>query len=145
MLAERYTGWTFGDLPELMEVRQPGRANQALVGFPALIDQGDAVTIEVFFEPAVPVAVARHRSGLRRLCALQIRDALKYLEKNIPELHKMAVTYVQVGRAADGSGGGTQEELREQIIAVALERAFLLEPQPVSINRLDKLWAQLNQ
>ena len=35
-----------------------------------------------------------------------------------------------VGRAADNSGGGTLEELREQIIEVALDRAFLQDPLP---------------
>ena len=112
----RHTGWDFGELPELMEIRQKG---QVLVGFPALIDAGDAVTIEVFDEPGL--AAARHRQGLRRLFALQIRDALKYLEKNVPELQKMAVAYMPLG---------TAEELRQQIIDVALERAFLVEPLP---------------
>jgi len=37
---------------------------------------------------------------------------------------------MNVGKADNGSGGGTVEELREQILAVALERAFLLEPLP---------------
>jgi ATP-dependent helicase HrpA len=37
---------------------------------------------------------------------------------------------MQVGKAENGSGGGTVEELREQIIGVALDRAFLLEPLP---------------
>ncbi|WBY01928.1 ATP-dependent RNA helicase HrpA [Ramlibacter tataouinensis] len=114
--AQRHTGWSFGELPELMEVRKGG---VALIGFPALIDQGDAVAIEVFDEPEV--AAAKHRIGLRRLFALQIRDALKYLEKNIPELQKMAVAYMPLG---------TQEELRQQIIDVALDRAFLLDPLP---------------
>jgi ATP-dependent helicase HrpA len=113
---ERYTDWTFGELPELMEVRKGGTS---LVGFPALIDQGDAVTIEVFDEPEV--AASKHRAGLRRLFALQIKDALKYLEKNIPELQKMAVAYMPLG---------TQEELRDQIIEVALDRAFLQMPLP---------------
>ncbi|MGV3683535.1 MAG: ATP-dependent RNA helicase HrpA [Acidovorax sp.] len=122
---QRYTAWTFGELPELMEIRKAG---QTLIGFPALIDGGDAVTIEVFDEPEV--AAAKHRAGLRRLFALQIKDALKYLEKNIPDLQKMAVAYMQVGRNADGTGGGTQEELRAQIIDVALDRAFLLDPLP---------------
>lgn len=111
-----YTAWTFGELPELMEIRKGG---QTLIGFPALVDQRDAVTIEVFDEPEV--AAARHRAGLRRLFALQIRDALKYLEKNIPDLQKMAVAYMPLG---------TQEELRDQIIDVALDRAFLLDPLP---------------
>lgn len=114
----RYTSWTFGELPELMEIRKGGTS---LVGFPALIDKVDAVTIEVFDEPEV--AAAKHRGGLRRLFALQLRDALKYLEKNIPDLQKMAVAFMPLG---------TQEELREQIIDVALERAFLLDPLPAT-------------
>ncbi len=113
---QRYTAWTFGELPELMEIRKGG---QALIGFPALIDLGEAVGIEVFDEPEV--AAAKHRGGLRRLFALQIKDALKYLEKNIPDLQKMAVAYMPLG---------TMEELRAQIINVALERAFLLDPLP---------------
>ncbi len=129
---QRHTGWTFGELPELLEIRKGG---QTLIGFPALIDQGDAVTIEVFDEPEV--SAAKHRAGLRRLFALQIKDALKYLEKNIPDLQKMGVTYMQVGKVEHGkesggssAAGGTVEELREQIIAVALDRAFLLDPLP---------------
>ena len=111
-----YTEWRFGELPELMEIRKGG---QTLVGFPALVDQGNAVLIEVFDEPEV--AQHHHRSGLRRLFALQMKDALKHLEKNIPDLQKMAVAYMPLGG---------QEELRQQIIELALERAFLLEPWP---------------
>ena len=125
ILDGRFTAWTFGELPELLEIKKSG---QTLIGFPALIDAGDAVTVEVFDEPEV--AAAKHRAGLRRLCALQIKDALKYLEKNIPELQKMAVSYMTVGKADNNTGGGTIEELREQIIAVALDRAFLLDPLP---------------
>jgi len=113
---QTYTSWTFGELPELMEIRKGG---QTLIGFPALVDRGEAVGIEVFDEPEV--AAARHRKGLVRLLALQIRDALKYLEKNIPDLQKMAVAYMPLG---------SQEELRQQIIDVALERAFLQDPLP---------------
>ena len=111
-----YTDWTFGELPELMEVR---KGNQTLVGFPALIDKGTHVVIEVFDEP--DVASAKHRAGLRRLIALQIRDALKYLEKNIPDLQKMSVLFMPLGSA---------DELREQIIELAIDRAFLAEPLP---------------
>ena len=114
--AEKYTAWTFGELPELLELRKGG---QSLVGFPALIDHKDHVEIEVFDEPEV--AAAKHRGGLRRLVALQIRDALKYLEKNIPDLQKMAVAYMPLG---------TAEELREQIVELALDRAFLGDPLP---------------
>jgi ATP-dependent helicase HrpA len=112
----KYTQWSFGDLPELMEIQKGG---QSLIGFPALVDMLDSVVIEVFDEP--DVAAQKHREGLRRLFALQIKDALKYLEKNIPDLQKMAVAYMPLG---------TSDELRQQIIEVALDRAFLLDPLP---------------
>ncbi|WP_431263024.1 ATP-dependent RNA helicase HrpA [Roseateles chitinivorans] len=112
-----YTAWTFGELPELMEIK---RGPQTLIGFPALIDKGQHVEIEVFDEPEL--AAAKHRAGLRRLIALQLKEPLKYLEKNIPDLTQMSVSYMSLG---------TAEELRDQIIAVALERAFLADPLPV--------------
>ncbi len=112
----RFTAWTFGDLPELMEIKKGG---QSLIGFPALVDLADAVQIEVFDEPEI--ASQKHREGLRRLFALQMKDALKYLEKNIPDLQKMAVAYMPLG---------TADELRQQIIEVALDRAFLMSPLP---------------
>jgi ATP-dependent helicase HrpA len=112
----KHTTWSFGELPELMEISKGG---QTLVGFPALVDMGDAVCIEVFDEP--DVAAAKNRKGLARLFTLQIKDALKYLEKNIPDLQKMSVAYM---------GLGTAEELKQQILDVALDRAFLVEPLP---------------
>jgi ATP-dependent helicase HrpA len=112
----RYTDWTFGELPELMELRKAG---QTLIGFPALIDQTTHVVIEVFDEPAI--AAVKHRAGLRRLVALQLKEPLKYLEKNLPDLVRIAAQYMALG---------TLEELREQIIAVALDRAFLADPLP---------------
>ncbi len=112
----RHTDWDFGELPELMEIRRGG---QTLVGFPALVDKGAHVEIEVFDEPAA--AAARHRAGLRRLVALQVRDALKALDRNIPELQKMSVLYMPLG---------TADELRAQLVEVALDRAFLAEPLP---------------
>lgn len=129
-----YTDWTFGELPELLEVR---KGAQVLVGFPALIDAGSHVEVEVFDEPEV--AAARHRAGLRRLLALQLREPLKYLEKNIPDLQKMGAAFM---------GLGTVEELRSQIIDLALDRAFLGDPLPTDAiafkRRLDEGRGRLN-
>ncbi|MBK7263792.1 MAG: ATP-dependent RNA helicase HrpA [Rubrivivax sp.] len=113
---ERHTDWSFGELPELMELQRGG---QSLIGYPALIDRGSHVELEVFDEPQV--AAARHRAGMRRLVALQLREPLKYLEKNIPGLQQMAAAYLSLG---------SLEQLREQIIEVALDRAFLADPLP---------------
>ena len=123
-VAVRHTSWSFGELPELLEIRKAG---QTLIGFPALVDGQDAVTIEVFDEPQI--AGHRHRAGLRRLFALQLREALKYLEKNTPELQKMAAAYMSLG---------SLEELRSQIIEIALDRAFLQEPLPTNATDFDR-------
>jgi ATP-dependent helicase HrpA len=126
--ATAYTAWTFGELPELLEVR---RGAQTLVGFPALIDRGTHVEIEVFDEP--DVAAAKHRAGLRRLVALQIKEPLKYLEKNIPDLTRMAGLYMPLG---------TADELRTQIVDVALDRAFLAEPLPTDAKGFEQRIAE---
>jgi len=73
----------------------------------------------VFDEPEV--AAAKHRAGLRRLIALQLKEPLKFLEKNIADLQRMSVLYM---------GLGTAEDLRDQVIGVALDRAFLADPLP---------------
>ena len=108
-----------------------------LIGFPALIDKGTHVEIEVFDEPEI--AAQKHRAGLRRLVALQIKEPLKYLEKNIPDLRQMAVHYMPLG---------TQEELRDQIVDVALDRAFLADPLPTDEGafkaRIDEGRSRLN-
>jgi ATP-dependent helicase HrpA len=121
-------------LPELLEIR---KGAHAVIGFPALVDAGDAVTLEVFDEPQI--AAAKHRNGLTRLFALQLKEAIKYLEKNIPDVQKMGAAYMQVGKG-EGShtAGGTVEELKAQIIALALERAFLLDPLPTDAAAFQK-------
>jgi len=132
--AVAYSAWTFGELPELMELK---KGAQVLVGFPALVDKATHVEIEVFDEP--DAAALKHRAGFRRLVALQIREPLKYLEKNIPDLTRMAALFMPLG---------TMEELREQLIAVSLDRAFGAEPLPTDAAgfaaRLEEGRARLN-
>jgi ATP-dependent helicase HrpA len=115
--AQRHTDWSFGELPELLEVRKGGAS---LIGFPALIDKGAHVEIEVFDEPEV--AQAQHRKGLIRLFALQLKEPLKYLEKSLgQDLVSMGVAYMHLG---------TVDELRAQVQSVAVDRAFLGDPLP---------------
>ena len=113
---QNLTSWTFGELPELLEIQ---RGKQTLIGFPALVDKGTHCDLEVFDDPNEAARV--HRIGLRRLLALQLKEQLKYLEKNVPGLQQMGMQFMALG---------TQEELREQIIHAGLERACLQEPLP---------------
>ncbi|AJC23478.1 ATP-dependent RNA helicase HrpA [Pandoraea pulmonicola] len=113
---DNLTTWSFGELPEMLEIRRGG---QTLFGYPALVDRGDHCDLEVFDDP--DEAQRQHRAGLRKLFAIQLREQVKYLEKNIPGLQQMAMQYMNLG---------TQEELRAQIVDLALERACLQLPWP---------------
>ncbi|WER47151.1 ATP-dependent RNA helicase HrpA [Cupriavidus sp. WKF15] len=113
---EGLTSWSFGELPELLEIR---KGSQTLFGYPALVDKGTHCDVEVFDDPQEAERI--HHAGLRRLFALQLREPVKFIEKNIPGLQQMAMQYMALG---------TQEMLREQIVLLALERACLQAPLP---------------
>ncbi len=115
---ENITSWSFGELPELLEIRRGG---QTVIGYPALVDRGTHCDLDVFDDPAE--AARRHRLGLLRLFRIQLKDQVKFLEKNLTGLTQMSMLYMSLG---------TQEELRDQIIDCALASACLAEPLPTT-------------
>ncbi|MDR5871315.1 ATP-dependent RNA helicase HrpA [Caballeronia sp. LZ062] len=115
-LYENLTTWNFGKLPELLEIRRRG---QTLFGYPALVDRITHCDVEVFDSPEEAARI--HRAGLRRLFALQLREPIRYLEKNLPGLREMSMQYMALG---------TADELRDQIVETALDRACLQDPLP---------------
>ena len=114
--SQAITTWNFGELPELLEIEQ---GKMRLIGFPALVDKQSHCELTVFDDPAL--AQRTHRQGLLRLFALQMKDQLKYLEKNIPGLQNLGMQFMVLG---------SQEQLREQILAKALDLACLQDPLP---------------
>ena len=109
--------WTFGELPERMEVGVGG--GQRVLGYPGLVDDGDSVSLCVFDSPEE--ARQAHAAGLLRLFMLQFREQQKYLEKNLPGLNQMALQFMALG---------TLDELRRQLIDLSFARACLLDPWP---------------
>jgi ATP-dependent helicase HrpA len=105
--AEKYTAWNFGDLQEMMEIQCAG---QTLVGYPALLDRGDGVSLEVFDSPERAREV--HRAGVLRLLALAFRDRVREIEKGLGKDMALAA-------------------LKDDIVQAALERAFLAESLPM--------------
>jgi ATP-dependent helicase HrpA len=122
-LHETITDWDFGELPELLEIRRGG---QTLIGHPALVDHGDSCLLEVFDDPAE--AGAKHRAGLRRLFRLQLKDQVKFIEKNLNSLQTTQMQAATVPALAAASP--SFEDLREQVIAAAIERTCLVDPWP---------------
>ena len=110
-----FTDWTFGPLPELLEVKL---GTGSTLGFPALVDQGVSVRLTAF--DTEEKARTERRKGLARLFALQLAAQVKAIEK-LPGLRDTALTFVALG---------TEKELREQLLAVTLERTCLMEPLP---------------
>jgi len=116
--AARHTRWDFGDLAEIMEIRQD---DQTLVGYPALADLGDAVALQVFDSPEQARAV--HRAGLRRLLAIVFRERVRDLERLVARDNALNLQFAQL--AGDVA-------LKEEIVIAALERTFLAEALPTT-------------
>ena len=111
------TQWSFGALPELLEIEVDGRR---VMGFPGLVDAGSSVTLRVF--DTEDKAARQHRAGLRRLFALNLREQLKYVEKGLG-LRDLALKFINLG---------SEQELKEQLLAAALEKSCMAAPWPSS-------------
>ena len=100
-----------------MEIKKGG---QSLIGYPALIDKGTHVEIEVFDEPEA--AAEKHRAGLRRLVALAAarRDQVPREEHPRPAEDDRRLH----------DAGRRRASCATQIVELALDRAFLAEPLP---------------
>lgn len=112
------TDWTFGELPELMEVPV---GKQTVIGYPALVDDGETVSLKVF--DSAEEAAETHRKGLARLFMSQFREQVKYFDKNVPGMSQMGMQFMALG---------TTEELKRQIVDLTFERACLTEPLPTT-------------
>jgi ATP-dependent helicase HrpA len=115
---EHYTEWKFGDFKSTST--EP-RAGQTVTVFNALVDEGDAVSLQSF--DTQDAATAAHRLGLRRLFQLALKEQVKYLEKNLPGLQAMAMQWLPFG---------SQQDLQRQILAVTFDRCSLNDSLPES-------------
>jgi ATP-dependent helicase HrpA len=70
--------WDFDELPREWKFRQAG---QAIVAWPALVDRGDSVAIELC--DYAHEALSRHRLGVLRLLKLANAQQVKYLRKQL--------------------------------------------------------------
>ncbi|MFT4108794.1 DUF3418 domain-containing protein, partial [Propionicimonas sp.] len=73
--------WEFGTLPE--------RIDEPMPGFPALVDRGDRVGVQVFAD--VDAARRAHRDGLRRLITLTTVDPTRSIVSRMGNATKLAL------------------------------------------------------
>ena len=119
-----YRSWEFGELPETLEIQ---KGNQTLFGYPALVDRNDYVDLEVFDD--LQEARKHQWQGLRRLFILANKDTYKALQKQLPGLRELGLLFINVGSV---------EGLVEQILNLAIERAFMSEDLPVSAEQFNQ-------
>lgn len=122
-LAEGVTDWTFGELPELMEISRRG---QTLIGHPALVDQGNVCSIEVFDDPVE--AARTHRKGLRKLFRLVLREQVKYVERSLKDLGRVSMQAAIVpglSRLFESA-----DTLSRGVVDAVLEATALVDPLP---------------
>ena len=120
------TRWDFGELPEVVEVQRGGLVLNA---YPALVDQGQSVALQLADSP--DKARQWSRRGLLRLIALNIAPQLKALRKNIPHAQRMCLHYAAFGQC---------ERLLEDLIDAGLHQTFMADdPQVHTAEQFDEL------
>jgi ATP-dependent helicase HrpA len=122
-LHEDITDWDFGALPELLEISRKG---QTLIGYPALVDHATHCEVEVFDSPEE--ALAQHRDGLRRLFRLQLKEQVKFIERQLQALQTVQMQAATVPALAHALP--SFEELKDQVLTAAVDRVCLADPWP---------------
>jgi ATP-dependent helicase HrpA len=123
-----YTGciqWAFDDLPETYQFIQNG---QTLVGFPAIIDEGDAVGVRIF--DTAQKAALQHQAGLMRLFQLQLRKECTYIIKNMPQSAPAELTYNRLLKhpiisTFPGGNLGASTSYKEDMLYLILYSVFV--------------------
>jgi ATP-dependent helicase HrpA len=119
--AEALTGlteWSFGNLPELVEIKVAGKMT---MGFAALVDDGVSVSLRAF--DTEDKAREMHRAGLRRLFALALKEQVKSIDKGLPGMRELAMQFMAMG---------TERELKDQLLATTLNRVCMSAPLPTN-------------
>jgi len=109
------TDWSFGELPELISLKV---GHREVIGFPALHDDGETVSLRPFDTPEEAERV--HRIGLARLFALRLKDQVKALHR-MSGLRDVALRYATIG---------SEQELKDQLVSATLGRTCVIDPLP---------------
>lgn len=89
------TGWTFGDLPEVLDTRVAGGVVR---GYPAIVDQGKSVSVRV--ESTPDAAAAATRDGVLRLVLLGVPSPSSYVQEHLTSQEKLALAASPYSSAA---------------------------------------------
>jgi len=89
--------WSFGDLPERLEVTQV--SGVPVFGFPGLQLDGSSVHVRVF--PQRDEAETSTPNGLIRMCEFALRDEVAWLQRELCDLRKLVSEHRSLGEPAE--------------------------------------------
>ncbi|MBJ7537618.1 ATP-dependent RNA helicase HrpA [Marinomonas sp. C1424] len=108
---EGLTLWPDQDIPERQEIKQAGIK---VTAFPALVAQGDSVSLKMFDDQYT--AIENHRKGVITLLKLTLHKDMRYLQKNLPHLRESLLIFSPLGK---------KEVLLEDLLNAILDKVFL--------------------
>jgi len=113
---EGLTEWDFDQLQEQVSLTRNG---SKITAFPALVDYTDSVAIELF--ETKQDAGFYHSTGVSRLIMFHLKESIKYIQKNLPEINQSALMYISLG---------SKNDLIEDILMASIEECFLTKGLP---------------
>ena len=122
---EGIKAWDFGELPADTIIKTAGMQIKA---WPALVDNKDSVSIQLFDNQAK----ANRQQGLRRLYMLALSKENSYLLRNLPNVQKLCLNYASTGSC---------DELKKSIV----DNSFRLTFDCKTIRSEADFQAQLDQ
>ncbi len=120
--------WDFGELPATIAFTRGGRK---LTGYPALVDEGESVSIRLFDTGGA--AAESLRGGVRRLLTLALKEQVRQLDKSLPGFTQAALSLRSLAPV---------DELKDDLLLAILDRAFIGEDE---LPRNAKAFEELKQ
>jgi len=102
--------WDVGSLPQCVEIRRNGHSVR---GYPALLDDGDSVSLRVFTRPEVQQRAMR--GGVRRLLLLTAAPSRRTVARSLDNRARLAIA----------GSGITADELVDDCISAAVDRVLV--------------------
>lgn len=131
-LQDEIVEWSFGELPDVMEIRRKGIS---LIGHPALVDKGSYCSLEVFDD--LEQAQRLHRKGLVRLIRLALKEQIKFLDKNLKSLQTAQIQGASI--AAIRKAFPSFEELKQDVIDSCIEAAAFTGDFPLNADEFSEV------
>lgn len=111
---DNISSWDFDVLPDELKLKEN---NVTFTTYPALVDKGPSVSIQLFEKRER--ALHEHRRGVIRLLALTMRKRFKGLLKDLSKVETICLRYAPIGRCDE-----IKQEITDAIIETAIENIF---------------------